>query len=153
MISEDRRRSVLGFVERASGGGARVVVGGRAARDRGYFVEPTLITDVDQADEIIQREVFGPVVTVQRFDDDEQAVRYANDVAYGLCASVWTRDVGRALSVTRRLEFGTVWINDHLPLASEMPWTGFKMSGYGRDMSRYSLDDYTQVKHVMVKLG
>ncbi len=153
VISEDQRQRVLGFIERADHAGARIIVGGNRTRDRGYFVEPTLIADAQQTDEIIQREVFGPVVTVQRFDSVDQAVAMANDVDYGLCASVWTTNVARALDVARRLEFGTVWINDHLPLASEMPWTGFKQSGYGRDMSRFSLDDYSQVKHVMAKLA
>lgn len=154
VISQEQQSRVLRFLDRAvATGHARLLTGGRAGEGRGFFVEPTVVADVRQTDEIVQREVFGPVVTVQRFSGEEQAVAWANDVAYGLCASVWTKDVGRALSVARRLEFGTVWINDHLPLASEMPWTGMKQSGYGRDMSKYALEDYTQVKHVMARLG
>jgi acyl-CoA reductase-like NAD-dependent aldehyde dehydrogenase len=111
-----------------------------------------VVTEVEQTDEIVQREVFGPVVTVQRYADDEQAIAWANDVPYGLAASVFTRDISRALNAARKLEFGTVWINDHIPLVSEMPHGGFKQSGYGKDLSAYSLEDYTQIKHVMAKL-
>jgi len=150
VISQDQQDRVLGFLDRAKG--ANVLTGGGTNGDRGFFVKPTVVVDVDQTDEIVQKEVFGPVVTVQRFADDEQALAWANDVPYGLAASVFTRDVARALNAARRLEFGTVWINDHIPLVSEMPHGGYKQSGYGKDLSAYSLEDYTQIKHVMVKL-
>jgi 1-pyrroline dehydrogenase len=150
VISKAQQDRVLGFLDRAKG--AKVLTGGGTNGDRGFFVKPTVVVDVDQTDEIVQREVFGPVVTVQRFADDDQALAWANDVPYGLSASVFTRDIGRALNASRKLEFGTVWINDHIPLVSEMPHGGFKQSGYGKDLSAYSLEDYTQIKHVMAKL-
>lgn len=153
VISKEQQERVFGFLERATNAHGNILTGGQSDRGRGFYVMPTIVTEVDQKDEIVQREVFGPVVTVQRFADDAQAIEWANDVPYGLSASVWTRDIGRALSAMRKLQFGTVWVNDHLSLVSEMPWTGMRGSGYGNDMSVYVLEDYTQLKHCMTKIN
>jgi betaine-aldehyde dehydrogenase len=142
---------VAGMIDRLPGH-AELVAGGHRLGESGYFYAPTVITGLRQDDEAIQEEIFGPVITVQPFSDEAQAIRYANDVRYGLAASVWTSDHARALRLSRELDFGCVWINTHIPYISEMPHGGFKHSGYGKDLSVYGLEDYTRIKHVMSKL-
>jgi betaine-aldehyde dehydrogenase len=152
MVSFKQRDRVASMVERALSDGAKAVTGGQAPGGglaEGAYYEPTLLVNADQRSEIVQQEAFGPVLVALPFDSDEEAISLANDVPFGLAASAWTRDVFRAQAAARRIEAGTVWINDHIPIISEMPHGGMKASGYGKDMSSYSFDEYTQIKHVM----
>ena len=151
LVSAQQLQRVSGFVDRARQEGAEVTVGGQARDGRGFFYEPSVVIGVSQSSEIVQREVFGPVVTLQSAPDEKTAIEWANDVDYGLAASVWTSDVGRAMRSCKALRFGAVWVNDHIPVISEMPHGGFKQSGYGKDMSMYAVEHYTEVKHVMIK--
>lgn len=153
MISKAHYQRVLAALDDVRKDGLTIAVGGNAIEGPGYFIEPTVVTDVPAGAAITSTEIFGPVVSVETFSTDEEAITRANETPYGLAASVWTTNSARSLSAPRRLDFGTVWVNSHLVIANEMPWGGFKGSGYGRDLSIYALEDFSRTKHVMYNPG
>jgi len=151
MNNVNQMNQVLGFLDRTPKH-AQIVAGGARQGDKGFYISPTVVAGLKQEDEMIQNEIFGPVITIQKFDDEAQALQYANGVNYGLASSVWTKDFGRAMRMAKALDFGCVWINTHIPLVAEMPHGGFKHSGYGKDLSMYGFEDYTRIKHVMANI-